>query len=327
MPLTEEFEKQLSAAVEAAIETEDTKEDDHVEETDSAVAESETGDRDAEDRQDDSEGVQDVDAAGETDEEDQGEGNEAGEDGGEAEGKAEPSLSDSALTAAVRAGLDLEVARTFKDDASLLKVVESITRVVKPKAEEQKVEEKDPFADLPDLDPEEYDEKIIKAFDGMKGVLKQQHEQLQAFRREQEDTKRSAETAAARDIEQWFDSQVAALGDDFKDVLGQGSMAALPQASAQYVKRSAIADEMAIRIAGLRASGKPIPSREELFQQATKTVLADEFVARKEKSLKDGLARRAKQHSHRPDRSNGKKQETPEEEVARILSEKFDFSG
>lgn len=263
-----------------------------------------------------------------------GESEEPGED--ERAGKepqqpvARSQVSDEALSRAVLVGIPLAEARKFTSDESLLSVVDSIYRASTAGEDAEggaaETEETDPFADLPELDPDEYDPKVIKTFEAMKAALKSQNETIKEFRQSQEESARVANESAAREVEQWFDKQVESLGEEFTEALGTGAMSALERGSSQYAKRDEIASRMAIILAGYQATGQQAPPREDVFNEAARLVLHDQFVSARERKLADDLKNRAGQHIARPGGKKAKQTQSPYDEVAAELDRKF-FNG
>ena len=267
---------------------------------------------------------------------------EAGDDSGEAGDddaskgkKADPepvTISDEALSAAVIAGIPLAEARSFRSEEALLRVVDTIRSTVesqiaaaganKTDGGAGKKEDEDPLANLPELDPELAPE-IRQTFDTLKDVVRKQQETIKSFQAQQEQTATANQQAAEQELQQWFDTQVDNLGEDFAEALGKGAMSTLGQGSSQYAKRDQIANQMAVLLAGYRASGQQVPPREQVFGVAARLVLADEFAAVKERELGKDLARRAGQHINRAGGKKTKTNQSPQEETAALLDEKF----
>lgn len=243
-------------------------------------------------------------------------------------------ISDSALTRAVQVGFTLDEARQFPNDATLNKAVQKIeaterawleadTALKNQSKKDEKPAEDDPLAKLPKLDPEVYEPEVIQMFDALTGVIKQQQEAIKQFREQGEYAARSSQEAAARDVEQWFDKQIETLGEDFHEPLGKGAYGNLDRGSAQFQKRDAIANQMAVMIAGYQSIGQPVPPREKIFEIAAKAILADEYATIKEKKLSGELKKRSAQHIQRGSSQKTKSTQTPLEQVAQAIDEKF----
>ena len=267
-----------------------------------------------------------ADDAGKAGDDDAGKGKKAGP---------EPvTISDDALSAAVIAGIPLAEARSFRSEEALLRVVDTIRSTVESQIAAAganktdgegaagKKEDEDLLANLPELDPELAPE-IRQTFDTLKDVVRKQQETIKSFQAQQEQTVTANQQAAAQELQQWFDTQVDNLGEDFAEALGKGAMSTLGQGSSQYAKRDQIANQMAVLLAGYRASGQQVPPREQVFGAAAKLVLADEFAAVRERELGKDLARRAGQHIHRAGGKKTKTSQSPQDETAALIDEKF----
>jgi hypothetical protein len=240
-----------------------------------------------------------------------------------------PELSDEILSRAIGAGMTLTDALSFPDEAALDRVLSVAEQAAKPADQKGTAAVEDPFAELK-LDPEKYEPEVVEMMDRVTKVLKNQHEQIQnfkqtqqAFEQKQEEAARAGQMAAAQEIEQWFDKQVEGLGEDFADALGTGGYLSLDRGSSQFAKRSEIADQMSVLMAGYQAQGLDAPPREEVFNAAAGLVLRDEHRKVHEKKLAGDLEKRASQHIQRAGGSKGTTAKTPEEEVAQALQEKF----
>lgn len=252
---------------------------------------------------------------------------EGGQDDGSGQPAAEtttvtpPAISDHTLTMAVQAGIPLATARSFASEQALRDMVSVIQ--AKDESAEAAPPEPDPLDSLPTLDPENYDPEVIKMFDALVGVVRQQREAIKTFQGQQEQTARVSQEAASRDVEQWFDQQVAQLGDDFSEALGTGGYSALDRGSSQYAKRDAIANQMSVLLAGYRVLGQQAPPREQVFDTAARLVLADEYQKVHEKKLTSDLAKRSSQHIQRAGGQKATSKLSPDEETAALLDEKF----
>ena len=267
--------------------------------------------------------------------------NEDGGDGdtGEAEGSEQaestaPAISDIALTVAVQAGMQLADARRFGSEEALLNVAERLNEArgdvalareaqpVKPGAPEQPV---DPFADLPDLDPEEYDPKVVQYLNGMKdatrAALDEKQKQMDSFYEGQAAAVQASQAVADREALQWFESEIKGL--EMPEALGEGGHSDLAQGSPQLAKRDAIAAQAAVLMAGYEASGQPSPTREEIFRVSARLALADEYQALRENEVSADLEKRAGSHISRVSGGKSKSTQSPQDEVAALIDAQF----
>lgn len=235
-------------------------------------------------------------------------------------------ISDEALARAVRAGLSLADAKAFPSEAALVGAVASIEAARRPverpvEKPAEKPAEPDPLDGLK-LDPEAYEPEVVKTFEVLISEIKRQRDLLNEYRGQQEQTAAAATRANAQEVERWFDAQVAGLGEEFHATLGTGGFAGLAPGSAQHRKRGAIAQKMSVLLAGYQASGQ-VPPREDVFREAAGIVLRDEYQAIHEKKLAGELESRAKQTIQRVGGRKSKPTQSPAEEAAELLREKF----
>jgi len=221
--------------------------------------------------------------------------------GGEGSGESTPvtssAVSDPLLTEAAQCGIPIEVARGFGTDGNLKQAIEAIRSAVSKfvPADEKKEDkpEEDILAKVPTLDPEQFEPEVIAVIDALRDAVKQQQDQLKELRGSTEYARQSAEQsvrdAGVREIAEWVDGQFAKLGEDFEDVVGVGGTEALSPASEARQKREAIMDQAAVLMAGYKAVGKTPPHRDEIFSQAAKIVLADQYAKQRETKIVKGL--------------------------------------
>lgn len=305
MPIDELFTKQLEAAVaevvvEAAPELETPNADNGTKAADdvgAAAVSGEAGDT----------GATSTDGTGAS----SAEAGSAGEGDGKAVEPVIPastpaaSISDSALTLAVQHGIPIEEARLFPNDTVLHRAISAVRKSIEQLApkDEKKTEETDLLAKLPTLDKDQYEPEVIATLEAYRDALKAQDAKYKELAEKidlsSKASEESKQKAAEREIASWFDSQIVKLGDDFKDVLGIGGTDALSPTSAQKAKRDEIANQAAILFAGYNATGHATKSRDEIFAQAAKIVLADDYVKLAEKKLTADLHKRSKQHINR----------------------------
>jgi len=226
---------------------------------------------------------------------------------------------------AIRAGMSSADVQDFPNDAVLERACSVLERI--PVAAQAEAKEgPDPLAKFENLDPDQYDEETISAFGGLAKEIREQRERIKELQENQQQGAQANAASAAREVEQWFDGQVSGLGEDYAEVLGTGAHSALDRSGQQYAKREEIAGEVTVLLAGLQATGRPIPPRDELFKKAVGLVLREEMAGMREKKLKGKLDKRGRQHVSRAGRREEKpSSETPEEETAALLSKKFNF--
>jgi hypothetical protein len=227
-----------------------------------------------------------------------------------------PAISDGALTEAIRAGLSIEEAREFGSDKLLMRAVEMVRAVAAKAIAPEKKSEEDLLSKIPKLDPEQFEPEVIQTVDALRSVIEQQQNQIKELRAYQGQISQVNQASVAQEIESWFDGQIEKLGEDFGDVLGKGKYSALDKSTPQFIKRDELASQMAVLASGYRASGRPMPAREKIFEQAAKMVLSDEYQKNYEKKLSNDLGKREKQHINRP---GGQKLKTHKEPIDEVV--------
>lgn len=258
----------------------------------------------------------------------------SGDDGGEETERAEvapPEISSDTLERAVAAGIPVADAKALTPE-SLERVIQarvdaSYQEQVDWQREQDKgtVKEKpkDLFADFQKLDPEKYEPEIIEQMERFKEIARNQQAELQEFRDHNEQTAKSVNSAADREMEQWFDGQVENLGDDFKESLGEGRYRDLGRGSMQFENRAAIVGKMSIMSDGYQAQGLESPSRDYLFDEASRIVLGDTYAEVKDKKLQGSLEKQSRQHIRRAGGGKVKGQLNDEEAIAAEIEKRF----
>ena len=225
-------------------------------------------------------------------------------------------ITDDNIERAVKAGMSIADARTFKDAGALERMCVMLES--KSSKEEEGAREKsgegeegiDPLAAIPDLDPEQYDEKVVAGFKALKDIVRSQSQTIAGL-----------VSGKGNEDASWFEGKVNALGDEFQAVLGKGSTSSLDPAGPQAVKRAELDEKARILAAGYKAAGK-VMSRDVVFQEAVAVVLGEVVrevaQARKAESLK----KRSGSHSARPVSNSTKEQADPFQDVADEIDRK-----
>jgi len=238
-------------------------------------------------------------------------------------------ISPDTLAGAVGLGLTLEEARSFGSEAALsqfnARVSQDRNRAIQwQQAQQQAVQQEqqqepvDPFADLPELDPENYDSEVVEMFDRLTNIVRGQHEEIQGFRGQQEQASIQVQEAGRREVESWFDTEVEGLGDSFEAQLGKGAYSSMDKNSQQAINRDAIADHMSIMISGYHHHGMAVPSRSKIFEFAAKAVLSDRYAELANEDFTRKLEKQSTQTIQRVNKSKVKRSLTPEEEDAEL---------
>jgi len=272
-----------------------------------------------------------------------GTGSEAGaevkgsaSDGGGDGGAAHPDqggVSSVAIARAIRSGLRVDEALALGSDDRVNEVASGMEseRLASQEAEvaeeaenyerERIAEERKQLSeDFPTLDPDETDPKVIDAFDRMRARFEKQQAQLDAFEEAQREYGEAAFRVNASEITNWFNGQLEALNKTFVDTLGKDG---LPAITLESQKGDQVAAKMAALIGSYASQGLKTPSREEVFADAARLVLREEFAQSDEARLAEKVSKRAGMEMERPGGSKGKTEKSPEDETADELNKRF----
>ncbi len=307
MSLSEEFSKELNSFVEASTNTEKPKEEvknvpENKEVVKDLVVENE------------SQVVADTENRGAVVEDTAGDGkSESSKNNSEAKVSEEAKgISEFALEKAVQVGFTIGEAKEFPNERALLRAVERVIKAdeeaelkYRPKKESDTEDDEDLLSKIADLDPEKYeDPDVINTVNSLKNIIKKQQSVIDEIKGYAKQTAESQSQAAKNEALSWFDNQVESLGTDFIETLGKGRYNSLDKGSLQFQKRNELADKVAILMAGYQQSGRQLPEKEAVFQEAVSIVLKDEIVKNMEKVLQDDFTNRKQQQINR---ANGKK--------------------
>jgi hypothetical protein len=218
-------------------------------------------------------------------------------------------VTDDLIERAVKAGLSLKDAQSMTDPELLTRVVERIESIKKAADEKLPAGEKkedaqdddasDPLDGIPDLDPEEYDEKIVAGFKAMKDIIKLQRQELSAMK-----TRSGGDGDA-------ITKQLQKLGQDYADAAPAGSG-----------ERAELEKKLRVLKAGYKAAGEEI-AENDLFAEAAKMVLGDVVDEGKAASKADQVAARKKLHLGRPSGTSIKPKGDVFEDVAKEIDAVF----
>lgn len=213
-------------------------------------------------------------------------------------------IDDDLLESAVKAGLSMKNARKFPDAESLREAIgllsgKSDTPADADPAKEPVSEVDSVLADIPDLDPEEYDDAIVKGFSALKRLVESQSKEIQSLKDGKTGT--------------WVEQQINTLGDVAKTVRDDPN------------KKSALLKKFDILKSGYKAAGENA-TEEAIFQEAASMVLGDDIRKQTEKAKADAARKRNKAKINR---ASGQSAQTPGgddvEDIVNIVSEKFNI--
>lgn len=193
-----------------------------------------------------------------------------------------PTVADDIIERAVKAGMSIADARTFQTAEALGRMCDMLEKGTKAEKVGDKAGQSeadaDPLAGVEDLDPEQYDDKLVTMFKGLKDVIRKQHEAIIGL-------KRSSETDGKA---VWFEGKVKSLGDEYVKALG-----------ADKAKRTLLEDKFAVLQAGYKAAGKTVDDG-DVFKDAVSLVLGDVQLKEQVSVKAKALADRRMKHIARP---------------------------
>ena len=227
-------------------------------------------------------------------------------DGEEAEAKNEDVITDEHLERAVKAGFTMADARKFGSAELLESTISRLEEARKDTADngdDDDGEAEDPLADIPDLDPEDYDEKIVAGFKAMKEMIRSQYTKIQELRKGGDEPS----------VDEWFD----------------GKMEGLDKPVAKAVKSDpkraeAIRGKYDVLVAGYKAAGQDV-SRGDVFKEAVGIAMGDVIAKVAIDAKSKELSNRQKQHTQRAS-GNGGESTTGDvaKDIANEIDRKFD---
>lgn len=214
--------------------------------------------------------------------------------------EAKPDITDDHLERAVKAGMTIAMAKTFQNAEALEGVVTMLEAQGKEEGDGVSVDVgsvESLLAQIPDLDPADYDENVVSGFKAMKALIISQQAAIA-------DSK-------SRDVahgDNWFSGQVLMLGDDFAAAL-----------KSEPSKLSDLKSKFDVLSAGYKASGVDV-DQSVVFNEAKAMVLGD-VVAKAATVVKtEKLAERKKLHTSRPAGA----QATPTKDVEAEIADELD---
>lgn len=212
-----------------------------------------------------------------------------------------PSLDEGVIERAVRAGLPLADAREFRSTPALERVVERLEASSKLKADadltkEQPADDDDPASKIPDLDPEEYEAKLVDAFKAVKGLVARQHAVLK-------DLRGQMAKAASEPKRAWLDNEIERLGQKYVDVFGDGDPGALT--GSQRGAREKLRRHVEFAESEAKADGRSI-TKAQAFASALESAFGKKVSEVNGAAAAEAAAQRAKRAVTRPRDTTGR---------------------
>lgn len=228
------------------------------------------------------------------------------EEGGEPKTPAaKPEIPDELLERAVKAGMSMKNARKFPDAESLSEAITLLGGAEgggdgngAEEGGEKKSAIDEALEQIPDLDPEEYDESLVNTVKSLKDIVRTQAQQLEALSQSKAGT--------------WIEDQINTLGDVANTVRSDPG------------KKGALLKKFEVLKAGYRAVNDSI-SDEAVFQEAANSVLSEDLSKNREQAKADAARKRSGQRVSRPSGQTNKPTPSVEDETAAMLKEKFNL--
>ncbi len=202
----------------------------------------------------------------------------------ESTGEETPAVDNSLIERAVRSGMSLSDAKAIPDGEVLERIIAQAETTTGETSEEtfsdeEKTEEK-LLADIPELDPDEYDPDFINTFEKMKGAIVGLQETNKALVQNQ----RGQESNQLRG---WFDSQVKSVEKDY------GSTIQSDSAKGKIIRHmDFVANEA-------RAEGRQL-SHDQVFKLALESAFTEKTNEIKGRKIAAKAKGRSKRVLHKP---------------------------
>lgn len=157
-----------------------------------------------------------------------------------------------------------------------------------------------------DLDPAEYDEKVIATFQKMKEHYDKQLADVNERTRYAATHAQQVEQQARRRFEQEFtskfDADVAAIG--LEDVLGKGTVSEIRGNDTAFKNRLRVLEHMEMDAARYLNRGDQPPDQDVLFKRAIHAEFGDRLIQKQQQELSSKVEKRAGQILPKPRTSN-----------------------
>lgn len=221
---------------------------------------------------------------------------ESDKDNGTDDEPDQPVITDSHIERAIKAGLSIADAKAFSSAESFERIVSMLESknggddIPAAKTEEQSDEDFD--LQLPELDPDEYDEKIVAGFKSMGDAIKRLLGENKAL----------TEKVVSGGVSDFLSGKIQSAGES------------------AIAKSDDIKKKFNVLEAGYKAAGESM-SRDDVFNEAVSLVIGDPGVLADNKRM--AAEKREGQLISRPTNVNRKKSVDTEQEVADMIDRKF----
>lgn len=228
------------------------------------------------------------------------------------------SFSPQLIARAVRAGLDDVELSEFESAKELERFVARLERRSDKKTENSAAQPGDDVKvdEIPDLDPKEYEESLVKGWSTLKGMVKSLHAELQSVRAE-------TQRRASEEAYEWFDGQITTLGAEGEGLFGKGRGMELKAEGAELANREKLWGAVKFLQDSYVEKGMRPPHKNELFKQAYRLAFGDYIAQHARKQVAQHLDTRKKAFLSPPSQRNGSASVPPEQKAVVSVQEKL----
>lgn len=153
------------------------------------------------------------------------------------------------------------------------------------------------------LDPDEYDDGLVKAFNGLKTKHAKEIDSLrQTVARLEMSERHRAMEMAEQELDSFFDS----LGTEYRDVFGQGRMRSIDPKSKEAQSRLRLAEELDAIAAGDAKAGRKLDAFDKLAKRALRSAFGDVVEKVTQKKITSQVNQRKGQALSRPTQRGAK---------------------
>ncbi len=214
-------------------------------------------------------------------------------------------VTDDHIERAIGAGMTMAEARQFKSGDLLDAMINRIQNDPDSSSDgkddySEESGENDLLNEIPDLDPDEYDEKIVDGFKAMKDIIQRQQETIKNMQKGQDGTNPD-----------WLELQILGLDKPVAKAV-----------KSDPTKLEAIRKKISVLQAGYEASGEDV-GREAIFQEAVSITMGDVIAQSAVDKKSRSLQKRSAQHINRPGGVRAEAKGDPIEEVGAEIDSKY----
>lgn len=176
--------------------------------------------------------------------------------------------------------------------------------------------------DIPDLNPEEYDEPVVKGWSQMKQLLAHQAQALTELQSQLQTGTQSNQLREAQEFYNWFDDSLTKF-DGAKDLFGEGYGDEMDQTLETFKNRDKLWNTFMQLREGATARGESVPRKETLLKQAYAAAFGDQAKKQITTTLAGKIKKNGRSFTMAPTDRNGSPQtgdQVAKTNVAKIMS-------